>query len=181
MKTTQSGTELNLGHLIHTADNRRGSYRGKGIELRTDAWGSLRAGSGWLITSYGVNHSQSQRQPSADLPASYGLLHTANKLGTSLSQLADSHLSVGIAALKGSSKANASYLNDQAAPIPALGKVMQGMVDSSEVDAAYGDAAAQPTPTTTQQHNGASAARNLQAPATTSSYLTTAITKAASS
>ncbi len=145
LKTTQSGTELNLGHLIHTADNRRGSYRGKGIELRTDAWGSLRAGSGWLITSYGVSHSQSQRQPAGDLPASYGLLHTANKLGASLSQLADSHLSVGIAALKGSSNANASSLNDSAAPIPALSKVMQGMVNANQLDAAQDDASTQNT------------------------------------
>ena len=141
LKTTQSGTELNLGHLIHTADNHRGSYRGQGIELRTDAWGSLRAGAGWLITSYGVNHSQSQRQPAGDLPASYGLLNTANTLGAALSQLADSHLSVSIAALKGSSKANASSLNEQAAPIPALGQVMQGMVDANQWDAAQNDAA----------------------------------------
>jgi uncharacterized protein (DUF2345 family) len=145
LKTTQSGTELNLGHLVHTADNYRGSFRGNGIELRTDAWGALRAGSGWLVSSYGVSHSASQRQSAGDVPAGYGLLNTANRLGASLSQLADSHLSVGIAALKGSSKANASYLNDQAAPIPALGKVLQGMVDGSEVDAAQNDAAAHNT------------------------------------
>jgi uncharacterized protein (DUF2345 family) len=150
LKTTQSGTELNLGHLVHTADNYRGSFRGNGIELRTDAWGALRAGSGWLISSYGVSHSASQRQTAGDVPAGYGLLNSANTLGATLSQLADSHLSVAIAALKGSSKANASYLNDQAAPIPALGKVMQGMVDGSEVDAAYGDAAAQNTQPTDQ-------------------------------
>ncbi|BBP02530.1 type VI secretion system Vgr family protein [Sulfuriferula nivalis] len=145
LKTTQSGTELNLGHLLHTADNYRGSFRGNGIELRTDAWGALRAGSGWLVSSYGVSHSASQRQTAGDVPAGYGLLNTANTLGASLSQLADSHLSVGIAALKGSSKANASYLNDEAAPIPALGKVLQGMVDGKALDAAQGDAAAQNT------------------------------------
>ena len=145
MKTTQSGTELNLGHLVHTADNYRGSFRGNGVELRTDAWGGLRAGSGWLITSYGIQHSQSQRQPAADLPAGYGLLSTANTLGATLSQLADSHLSVAIAALKGSSVANASALNDNAAPLPALGKVMQGMVNANQFDAAQNDAAAHNT------------------------------------
>ena len=145
LKTTQSGTELNLGHLIHTADNHRGSFRGKGIELRTDAWGGLRAGAGWLITSYSIQHSQSSRQSAADLPAGYGLLNTANTLGASLSQLADSHLSVGIAALKGSSQPNASALNDQAAPLPALGKVMQGMVNANQLDAAQNDAAAHNT------------------------------------
>lgn len=150
LKTTQSGTELNLGYLIHTADNRRGSYRGQGIELRTDAWGALRAGAGWLITSYGINHSQAQRQAAADTPASYGLLNTANMLGASLSQLANSHLSVGIAALQGSLKSNTSSLNDSAAPLPALGKVMQGMVDSKQLDTAYSDATAQNTQSSEQ-------------------------------
>jgi type VI secretion system secreted protein VgrG len=150
LKTTQSGTELSLGHLIHSADNHRGSYRGQGIELRTDAWGALRAGAGWLITSYGINHSASQRQTAGDIPASYGLLNTADTLGKSLSQLADSHQSVGIAALKGSYKAAASTLNASAAPIPALAKVMQGMVDGKQLDSAQSDAAAQNTQVTDQ-------------------------------
>lgn len=30
LKTTQAATELNLGHLIHSADNARGSFRGLG-------------------------------------------------------------------------------------------------------------------------------------------------------
>ncbi|MDR3391952.1 MAG: type VI secretion system Vgr family protein [Sulfuriferula sp.] len=150
LKTTQSGTELSLGHLIHSADNYRGSFRGNGIELRTDAWGSLRAGNGWLITSYGINHSASQRQTAGDVPASYGLLNTANTLGASLSQLADTHLGVSIAALKGSYKAAASALNESAAPIPALAKVMQGMVDGKQLDSAQSDAAAQNTQVTDQ-------------------------------
>lgn len=150
LKTTQSGTELNLGHLVHTADNYRGNFRGKGVELRTDAWGSLRAGAGWLVTSYGVSHSASLRQTAGDVPASYGLLNTANKLGASLSQLADSHLSVGITALKGSSQPNASALNDHAAPIPALSQIMQGMVDGRQLDSAFDDAAAHNTQTTDQ-------------------------------
>lgn len=84
------------------------------------------------------------------MPASYGLLNTANTLGASLSQLADSHLSVGIAALKGSSQPNASALNDSAAPIPALSKVMQGMVNANQLDTAQSDAAAQNTQATDQ-------------------------------
>jgi type VI secretion system secreted protein VgrG len=41
--STHAGTELNLGHLIHSADNYRGSFRGQGAELRTDAYGAVRA------------------------------------------------------------------------------------------------------------------------------------------
>ena len=43
LKSSHAASELNLGHLIHAADNFRGSFRGLGAELRTDA---LRRGSG---------------------------------------------------------------------------------------------------------------------------------------
>jgi type VI secretion system secreted protein VgrG len=37
LATSQHASQLNLGHLIHQADNHRGSFRGQGFELRTDA------------------------------------------------------------------------------------------------------------------------------------------------
>ena len=151
LKTTQSGSELNLGHLIHTADNYRGSYRGKGIELRSDAWGALRAGSGWFITSYGINHSQSQRAPVAHSPASWGLLKTADTLSATLSQLAQSHLTVALAAQVGSIKTNASTLDKENAPLHALANVTQGMVSSKSPDMAYQDAAGKNTQTGTDK------------------------------
>ena len=46
LKTTHSATELSLGHLVHTAANHRGSLRGQGFELRSDAYGAIRAGDG---------------------------------------------------------------------------------------------------------------------------------------
>jgi Rhs element Vgr protein len=147
LKTTQAGTALNLGHLIHTADNHRGNYRGQGIELRTDAWGALRAGAGWHLSSYGITHNVNQRSPAAHSPASYGLLNSANTLSQTLSQLAANHLSVPLAAQLGSSKANQSHLRDQYAPIKALAKVTQGMVTHTSVDQAYSDAAQHNTQT----------------------------------
>ena len=147
VKTTQVGSQLNLGYLIHTADNYRGSYRGQGIELRTDAWGAMRAGAGWHLTSYGISHNIDQRSPAAHSPASYGLLNSADTLSQTLSQLASSHLSVPLAAQLGSSKANQSHLSEQAAPIKALAKVTQGMVTHTSVDEAYADAAQQNTQT----------------------------------
>jgi uncharacterized protein involved in type VI secretion and phage assembly len=48
LATTQHATQLNLGHLIHQADNHRGSLRGVGFELRTDAYGAVRGGQGVL-------------------------------------------------------------------------------------------------------------------------------------
>jgi type VI secretion system secreted protein VgrG len=46
LRSTHAASELNLGHLIHAADNYRGSFRGLGAELRTDAYGAVRAGAG---------------------------------------------------------------------------------------------------------------------------------------
>lgn len=39
---TQAHTRFTLGHLIHQADNYRGSFRGEGFERRTDAYGARR-------------------------------------------------------------------------------------------------------------------------------------------
>ncbi len=44
LKSSHAASELNLGHLIHSADNYRGSLRGQGVELRTDAYGAVRGG-----------------------------------------------------------------------------------------------------------------------------------------
>jgi uncharacterized protein involved in type VI secretion and phage assembly len=44
LRSTHAASELSLGHLIHSADNYRGSLRGQGAELRTDAYGAVRAG-----------------------------------------------------------------------------------------------------------------------------------------
>ena len=46
LRSSCHASELNLGHLIHRAENYRGSFRGAGLELRTDAWGALRGGQG---------------------------------------------------------------------------------------------------------------------------------------
>ncbi|MGM3213880.1 type VI secretion system Vgr family protein, partial [Klebsiella pneumoniae] len=46
LASSQAHSELNLGHLLHQADTHRGSLRGEGVELRSDAWGALRAERG---------------------------------------------------------------------------------------------------------------------------------------
>lgn len=43
LKSSHAAIELNLGHLVHGAENFRGSLRGSGAELRTDAYGAVRA------------------------------------------------------------------------------------------------------------------------------------------
>ncbi|MFP3427572.1 type VI secretion system Vgr family protein, partial [Pseudoalteromonas sp. SIMBA_162] len=46
-------SQLNLGYLIHQQGNTRGSFRGTGFELRSDAYGAIRAHQGLLLTSWG--------------------------------------------------------------------------------------------------------------------------------
>jgi hypothetical protein len=54
-------TEINLGHLLHTADNYRSSFRGWRAELRTDGYGAIRPGNGILISSHKVEHDAAKR------------------------------------------------------------------------------------------------------------------------
>lgn len=53
LATSTGTTQLNLGYLIHQSplSSNRGSYRGSGFELRTDAWGVLRGGEGVLLST----------------------------------------------------------------------------------------------------------------------------------
>ncbi|NUU01344.1 type VI secretion system Vgr family protein [Herbaspirillum robiniae] len=53
LASSQAKSQLNLGHLVEQADTgaERGSYRGQGFELRSDAWGVVRGAEGLLISS----------------------------------------------------------------------------------------------------------------------------------
>ncbi|MBK1690343.1 type VI secretion system tip protein VgrG [Rubrivivax gelatinosus] len=51
LASSHAGSQLNLGWLVHQAGNRRGSARGLGFELRSDAAGVVRAGRGLLLSA----------------------------------------------------------------------------------------------------------------------------------
>ncbi|MGW8393939.1 type VI secretion system Vgr family protein [Pseudoduganella sp. HUAS MS19] len=140
LRTTQAATELNLGHLVHNTDNYRGSLRGQGAELRTDAYGTVRAGAGLLVTSYKITHGSSQREPAGDNTAGIAMLKQAVKLGETFSDIAVKHGTVGLASHMGSHKANASALDDKEAPLKSLLTAASGMVGDAGVDAAQADA-----------------------------------------
>lgn len=93
LASSQASSELNLGHLLHQADNHRGSLRGEGAELRTDAWGALRAERGaWLIAQ---PHSPSS--PAGEAVAASSLLQQATTLVASCHAIASTHRVVGMA------------------------------------------------------------------------------------
>ncbi|MDB5747649.1 MAG: type secretion system tip protein VgrG, partial [Massilia sp.] len=145
LRSTYASSELNLGHLIHAADNYRGSFRGLGAELRTDAYGAVRAGAGLLVSSYKVKHSAAARDAAGDNAAGIAMLTHAAKLADTFSAAAVTHQAVGLAAHLGATQANASALDDQSAPLKALLTAVSGMVGAESLEAGLSDAGAKNT------------------------------------
>lgn len=135
LRSTQSATELNLGHLLHNADNFRGSLRGQGAELRTDAYGTVRAGAGLLVSSYKITHSAAQREPVGDNTAGIAMLKQAVKLGEAFHEAATKHKTVGLTAHTGLPDAK-----DEEPPLKQLQTAVSGMVGSASMEAALADA-----------------------------------------
>jgi type VI secretion system secreted protein VgrG len=50
--STSSNSQLHLGYLIDQSANARGSYLGTGFDLKSDAYGAVRAGQGLYVTTY---------------------------------------------------------------------------------------------------------------------------------
>jgi type VI secretion system secreted protein VgrG len=136
LATTQHATQLNLGHLVHQADNHRGHYRGLGFELRTDAYGAVRATNGLLITSFGTRAGE----PAGDNAPGMALLKQAATLADSFSNAAKTHQTTALASAIGMLKAGQSKLSEQLAPMKALHQSASGMVSNTSLDAALTDA-----------------------------------------
>lgn len=141
LRSSHAASELNLGHLIHAADNYRGSFRGSGAELRTDAYGAVRAGAGLLISSYQIKHQAGYRDPAGDNPAGIALLKQATKLGEALGNAAATHQTVALAAQVGTHAQGASTLNASLPPLQALLAAVSGVVSDESIEAAHADAA----------------------------------------
>ena len=139
LRSTHAASELTLGHLIHSADNYRGSLRGQGAELRTDAYGAVRAASGLLVTSYAISHNASEREPMGDNQAGIALLKQAVQLGQTFSEAAKTHETVALATHIGATKADESALDDKSAPLKAMLAAVSGMVGNASLDTAKAD------------------------------------------
>lgn len=144
LKSSYAASELNLGHLIHAADNYRGSLRGLGAELRTDGYGAVRAGTGLLVSSYKITHAADAREPAGDNVAGIALLKQAVQLGKAFSDAATTHQTVAFASHLGTEKPNASKLDDKAAPLQALLTATSGMLSGESVDAARAEMPSKP-------------------------------------
>lgn len=135
LATTQHASQLNLGHLVHQADNHRGSYRGQGFELRTDAYGAVRASKGLLLTSYGIGEGG----PAGDNAPGMALLKQALTQAESFSKAAKTHQATTLASAIGTTQASASALSTERAPLKALLQALSGNVNQASVDSALTD------------------------------------------
>ncbi|MFL9869517.1 type VI secretion system Vgr family protein [Paraburkholderia fungorum] len=58
--STSTNAHLHLGYLIDQAGNNRGSYLGSGFDLKSDAYGAVRAAQGLYVSTHPANGSSSQ-------------------------------------------------------------------------------------------------------------------------
>ncbi|ALM84291.1 type VI secretion system Vgr family protein [Bordetella sp. N] len=137
LKSTQSATELNLGHIIHQAGNYRGGVRGTGAELRSDAYGTVRGGAGVLITSYHDNDTA----PAGEATGVQALAKQADKLSRTLDKGAADHQGVRLAAAAGTDKADTSVLDSKKAPLAAMQTAVAAGVSGEDLPTAKRDAA----------------------------------------
>lgn len=115
LATTHGATQLSLGHLIHQADNHRGSFRGEGFELRTDDWGAIRAEAGLLVTTGG----RSGTAAGDNVPGT-ALLRQMVSMVEGFSDAARAHATVGLASHLGAAATGSTVTDDANSPAAAL-------------------------------------------------------------
>ncbi len=136
LATDAAATQVNLGHLIHQADNYRGSFRGTGWEMRTDAYGAIRAGKGLLLTTYYGSAPGGQMEPTGDNVAGAALLKQAQGFADTFNQAAATHQTVQMVAAKGDKTLNGSgsqsSLEEDVPPLAAMLKKVAGQVSARD-------------------------------------------------
>ncbi|TCW76846.1 type VI secretion system tip protein VgrG [Burkholderia sp. SRS-46] len=90
--SSSANSLLHLGYLIEQSGNTRGAYLGSGFDLRTDAYGAVRAAQGLYVTTH---PKQASSQP-LDVREAQQQLVSAEGLIESLSQVSQTHQAEGL-------------------------------------------------------------------------------------
>ncbi|PXX27588.1 MULTISPECIES: type VI secretion system Vgr family protein [Burkholderia] len=85
--SSSANSLLHLGYLIEQSGNTRGAYLGSGFDLRTDAYGAVRAAQGLYVTTH---PKQANSQP-LDVSEAQQQLANADGLLESMSQVSEMH------------------------------------------------------------------------------------------
>ncbi|MFM0597652.1 type VI secretion system Vgr family protein [Paraburkholderia dilworthii] len=81
--STSTNAHLHLGYLIDQAGNNRGSYLGSGFDLKSDAYGAVRAGQGMYVTTYPTTSQPlDARQATSQLVNSESVLEAMSNAST---------------------------------------------------------------------------------------------------
>lgn len=98
--STSADSHLHLGYLVEQSGNSRGAYLGSGFDLKSSAYGAIRAGKGLYLSS----HPTSAKQP-LDVREASSQLVNAESVIESMSELSVAHeaesLQPGYESLKG--------------------------------------------------------------------------------
>lgn len=94
--TDHQHSQLNLGYLIHQNGNGRGAFRGIGFELRSDAYGAIRANKGLYISSWGQLEAIGDQ---LDIDPTRQQLTRVHQMHERLTDLADRHHAEGLTSL----------------------------------------------------------------------------------
>jgi type VI secretion system secreted protein VgrG len=135
LATDTAATQLNLGHLLHQADNYRGSFRGTGWEVRTDAYGAIRAGRGVLMSTYYGKAPGGGPEPAGDNAPGIALLKQAQGFADTFNRAAATHQTVQFILVKGGAlngDTSQSVIDDKQAPIAAMLAKISGLVAASD-------------------------------------------------
>ncbi|MEX5404259.1 type VI secretion system Vgr family protein [Stenotrophomonas sp. WED208] len=136
LASSQQTTALALGHLRHRADNYRGSLRGTGFELRSDAWGSVRGQRGLWMDAY----QHRGEEPAGAAPQAAALLQQLATLAERQARAAATHLTVQPASHLGAQSPQHSRLDGTRAPLPVLLASVRSTVPGETMQAAVGAA-----------------------------------------
>ncbi|WP_241094908.1 type VI secretion system Vgr family protein [Pseudomonas viridiflava] len=124
LHSSHGHTQLNLGYLIDQRGNNRGALRGTGFELRTDAYGALRAQQGLYLSTWKRSGAQGGQIDASE--AQQQLKNSEQRVKT-LSDTAQQHNALpmqdGLDSLTQLNRdADVSYGNDDGAPAQGPGE-----------------------------------------------------------
>ena len=91
LQSSHAATQLNLGNLSHPKETDKSDGRGEGFELRTDAWGAMRAGKGLLISTYAQDKAVADHLAAAEAQSLLNQGHESMNMlsGLAVKQQAD--------------------------------------------------------------------------------------------
>ncbi|QAU34583.1 type VI secretion system Vgr family protein [Janthinobacterium sp. 17J80-10] len=101
LSSSYAASQLNIGYLIRQNGNVRGSFRGTGLEVASDAWGVLRAKRGLFVTTAQRAQAVSSQ---LDTGEAQGKLRAGKDLANALSDASVQHQALGLSTAEGLQK-----------------------------------------------------------------------------